>query len=138
MPSARPRWRFIGPSVVTFSLCHVCPSVSPQSKLEEALTRLNVSMRVLLTGTPIQNHLKELFALLRFLDPQKFPDEEEFLAKNSALHDDAVVRDGASPRVGGMSLVAAMMTSFPLIVLSCDVSSASSFKPTCGLTCCAA
>jgi len=36
---------------------------------------------VLLTGTPIQNNMKELFSLLTFLSPQRYPDEEDFLEK---------------------------------------------------------
>ena len=37
--------------------------------------------KVLLTGTPIQNTMKELFALLNFADPSLFGDCDEFLAK---------------------------------------------------------
>ena len=37
--------------------------------------------KVLLTGTPIQNTMKELFALLNFIDPSLFGDCDEFLAK---------------------------------------------------------
>ena len=31
--------------------------------------------RVLITGTPLQNSLKELYALLSFLEPEKFPED---------------------------------------------------------------
>ena len=31
-----------------------------------------VDYRVLLTGTPLQNNLEELFNLLSFLEPEKF------------------------------------------------------------------
>ena len=34
---------------------------------------------LLLTGTPVQNNVKELFGILNLLDPEQFPDEDEFL-----------------------------------------------------------
>jgi hypothetical protein len=35
----------------------------------------SVQHKVLLTGTPLQNHLGELFMLLHFLEPEKFPSK---------------------------------------------------------------
>lgn len=35
--------------------------------------------KVLLTGTPLQNTVEELFSLLHFLEPAQFPSETEFL-----------------------------------------------------------
>ncbi|MGH0162791.1 UNVERIFIED_CONTAM: hypothetical protein FKN15_043335 [Acipenser sinensis] len=35
--------------------------------------------KVLLTGTPLQNTVEELFSLLNFLEPSQFPSETEFL-----------------------------------------------------------
>lgn len=34
---------------------------------------------MLLTGTPLQNTVEELFSLLHFLEPAQFPSETEFL-----------------------------------------------------------
>lgn len=34
---------------------------------------------MLLTGTPLQNTVEELFSLLHFLEPTQFPSEIEFL-----------------------------------------------------------
>lgn len=34
---------------------------------------------LLLTGTPVQNNVKELFGLLNLLDPKQYSDEDEFL-----------------------------------------------------------
>lgn len=51
------------------------------SKLAEILSTYQLEHRVLATGTPLQNRLEELFALLHFLEPERFPDEEEFLAE---------------------------------------------------------
>jgi len=37
--------------------------------------------RVLLTGTPLQNNVEELFSLLNFLEPAKFPILSAFMEK---------------------------------------------------------
>ena len=37
--------------------------------------------RVLLTGTPLQNNVEELFSLLNFLEPAKFPILSTFMEK---------------------------------------------------------
>ncbi|KAK9827617.1 hypothetical protein WJX81_006723 [Elliptochloris bilobata] len=50
----------------------------PKSRLFKALTDLRTQLRVLLTGTPLQNSLAELFMLLSFLDKSKFDSLEEF------------------------------------------------------------
>lgn len=39
--------------------------------------------KLLITGTPLQNSLKELWALLHFLEPSRFPDCEAFEARYS-------------------------------------------------------
>ncbi|GLD99976.1 hypothetical protein PINS_up008704 [Pythium insidiosum] len=52
-----------------------------QSKLHGLLkTRVAAQHTVLLSGTPIQNELKELFALLSFLNPDVFNDQRTFEA----------------------------------------------------------
>ncbi|KAI1285481.1 Chromodomain-helicase-DNA-binding protein 7 [Halotydeus destructor] len=48
-------------------------------KLLEGLRLLNMDHRVLLTGTPLQNNVDELFSLLNFLEPQQFASSEQFL-----------------------------------------------------------
>lgn len=35
--------------------------------------------KVLLTGTPLQNTVEELFSLLHFLEPTRFPSENTFM-----------------------------------------------------------
>ena len=42
------------------------------SKITEFLKTYKMEHRVLLTGTPLQNSLEELWALLNFLEPEKF------------------------------------------------------------------
>uniref|UniRef100_A0A3B4B7U2 Helicase ATP-binding domain-containing protein n=1 Tax=Periophthalmus magnuspinnatus TaxID=409849 RepID=A0A3B4B7U2_9GOBI len=47
-------------------------------KLLDSLKMLDL-VRFLLTGTPLQNTVEELFSLLHFLEPAQFPSEFEFL-----------------------------------------------------------
>ncbi|KAG7228860.1 hypothetical protein INR49_008638 [Caranx melampygus] len=46
------------------------------SLLHKTLTEFSVGFRVLLTGTPIQNNLQELYSLLSFIQPSIFTAEE--------------------------------------------------------------
>ena len=39
---------------------------------------MNRDATLLLTGTPLQNNTKELWALLNFLDMKRFPSFEDF------------------------------------------------------------
>lgn len=48
------------------------------SKLIKELKRINTSNRLLLTGTPLQNNLAELWSLLNFIMPDIFADFEIF------------------------------------------------------------
>jgi len=48
------------------------------SKLFQTLQQYSTNHRVLLTGTPLQNNLDELFMLMHFLDAGKFASLEEF------------------------------------------------------------
>ncbi|TRZ01219.1 hypothetical protein DNTS_006047 [Danionella cerebrum] len=48
-------------------------------KLLEGLKLMNLEHKVLLTGTPLQNSVEELFSLLNFLEPSQFPSETTFL-----------------------------------------------------------
>ena len=53
----------------------------PTSRGFDALAQLDVAHRVLLTGTPVQNNLEELFNLLHFLRPDLFPSFAAFTAE---------------------------------------------------------
>ncbi|KAM9510384.1 chromodomain-helicase-DNA-binding protein 8 [Guaruba guarouba] len=48
-------------------------------KLLDSLKHMDLEHKVLLTGTPLQNTVEELFSLLHFLEPSQFPSEGEFL-----------------------------------------------------------
>uniref|UniRef100_A0AAY4AQT5 DNA helicase n=1 Tax=Denticeps clupeoides TaxID=299321 RepID=A0AAY4AQT5_9TELE len=48
-------------------------------KLLEGLKLMDMEHKVLLTGTPLQNTVEELFSLLNFLEPDRFPSENTFM-----------------------------------------------------------
>ncbi|XP_026983833.1 chromodomain-helicase-DNA-binding protein 7 isoform X4 [Sagmatias obliquidens] len=48
-------------------------------KLLEGLKLMDLEHKVLLTGTPLQNTVEELFSLLHFLEPGRFPSETTFM-----------------------------------------------------------
>ena len=50
------------------------------SKITEFLKAYTMEHKVLLTGTPLQNSLDELWALLNFLEPERFDSDREFQA----------------------------------------------------------
>ena len=52
---------------------------SNRSLFFKVLSQYVVHHKVLLTGTPLQNNLEELFHLLNFLCPDKFVDLQGFL-----------------------------------------------------------
>lgn len=47
--------------------------------------------RVLLTGTPLQNNVEELFSLLNFLEPNRFASTEAFLEEFGNLKTESQV-----------------------------------------------
>ncbi|KAG5495143.1 hypothetical protein JKF63_02197 [Porcisia hertigi] len=49
-----------------------------EGRAHTALDSLQTSHRLIITGTPLQNNLKELWALLHFLAPRLFSDSESF------------------------------------------------------------
>lgn len=65
-----------------------------KSKLSEILREFKTANRLLLTGTPLQNNLHELWALLNFLLPDVFNSAEDFdewFNTNQCLGDDSLV-----------------------------------------------
>ncbi|XP_074646816.1 chromodomain-helicase-DNA-binding protein 8-like isoform X2 [Tubulanus polymorphus] len=60
-------------------------------KLHEGLKCFDLEHRVLLTGTPLQNNVEELFALLNFLEPQRFKSSEDFVREFGNLKTESQV-----------------------------------------------
>ncbi|KAJ9048377.1 hypothetical protein DSO57_1035664 [Entomophthora muscae] len=63
------------------------------SKALETLKLYKLEHRVLLTGTPLQNSVTELFSLLNFLDCERFPSEADFLKEFGDLKTSAEVTE---------------------------------------------
>lgn len=66
-----------------------------KSKLSEILREFKTANRLLLTGTPLQNNLHELWSLLNFLLPDVFNSADDFdtwFNTNHCLGDDALVK----------------------------------------------
>jgi len=63
------------------------------SKLSEAFRQLKIDRRLLLTGTPIQNTVEELFNLLTFLEPTVFSNWSEFQQKYGDINDAHKVKE---------------------------------------------
>ncbi|XP_077582608.1 chromodomain-helicase-DNA-binding protein 6 isoform X2 [Stigmatopora nigra] len=61
-------------------------------KLLEGLKLMNLEHKVLLTGTPLQNSVEELFSLLNFLEPLQFPSESAFLQEFGDLKTEEQVK----------------------------------------------
>ncbi|GAX85223.1 hypothetical protein CEUSTIGMA_g12643.t1 [Chlamydomonas eustigma] len=61
-----------------------------ESALYQELLGFSFRNKLLVTGTPLQNSLKELWALLHFLEPDKFPDSEAFEEEYSTQTMDGV------------------------------------------------
>ncbi|CAF4037555.1 unnamed protein product [Adineta steineri] len=62
-----------------------------QSRFFRTLFEFSIGYKVLLTGTPLQNNLEELYHLLNFLKPDKFSDMDGFLKEFSDLAKDEQV-----------------------------------------------
>lgn len=61
-------------------------------KLLEGLRLLNMEHRVLLSGTPLQNNVQELFSLLNFLEPSQFSSDENFIKEFGDLKSETQVQ----------------------------------------------
>jgi SWI/SNF-related matrix-associated actin-dependent regulator 1 of chromatin subfamily A len=79
----------IRPMIAVFDEGHKLKN--PKTKLYKDLIRLTASWRLLLTGTPVQNNLMEMVALLRFIEPdlfrEHFADLEALFNQKVSLQD---------------------------------------------------
>ncbi|KAI6008336.1 SNF2 family DNA-dependent ATPase [Pisolithus orientalis] len=63
---------------------------SDTSLLFRKLNELNVVHRVIMTGTPLNNNIRELFNLMNFLDPNQWNDLETLAKEYEVLNEDLV------------------------------------------------
>ncbi|EFO24199.2 hypothetical protein LOAG_04289 [Loa loa] len=65
---------------------------SSKCVLHQIIRKMSVEFMVLMTGTPIQNNINELYSLLSLIDANRFPllDEEQFVAKYHNTYDTAM------------------------------------------------
>ncbi|XP_036624511.1 chromodomain-helicase-DNA-binding protein 1-like isoform X1 [Trichosurus vulpecula] len=61
------------------------------SLLHRTLSEISVDFSLLLTGTPIQNSLQELYSLLSFVEPSLFPEDqlEDFIQRYEGIEKEA-------------------------------------------------
>ena len=64
-----------------------------ESSLYESLNSFKVSDRLLITGTPLQNNIKELAALVNFLMPGRFKIDQEIDFENQDIEQENYIRD---------------------------------------------
>jgi SNF2 family DNA or RNA helicase len=62
------------------------------TQVRSSLKDLDVDFTVLLTGTPIQNNIPELYSLLNFMHAEEFKDREKFLAQFGTISTDEQVK----------------------------------------------
>ncbi|KAJ7107605.1 SNF2 family DNA-dependent ATPase [Mycena crocata] len=63
---------------------------SDSSLLFRKLNELNTLHRIIMTGTPLNNNIRELFNLMNFLDPLEWNHLEELAEKHETLTEDLV------------------------------------------------
>ena len=62
----------------------------------QELSNWSFKNKLLVTGTPLQNSMRELWCLLHFLEPNKFPSAEEFERRHSLKEAQEVLLKHAS------------------------------------------
>ncbi|KAK4550385.1 hypothetical protein LTR36_003352 [Oleoguttula mirabilis] len=82
--------RRLGPAVCVYDEAHNLRN--PKSNRYEGLMKIKADFKILVTGTPLQNNLQELVAILAFIMPDLFMekrDQLDFIFKHKASTKDA-------------------------------------------------
>ena len=80
------------PAFINQSHCRI---KNEESKLSQVIREIKTTNRLLITGTPLQNNLHELWALLNFLLPDVFNSSEDFdewFNTNNAFGDENLIQ----------------------------------------------
>jgi superfamily II DNA or RNA helicase len=79
---------------------------NPRAKVAQAACRLDARHRLCLSGTPVENHLGELWSLMRFLIPGFLGSEEHFdstfrrpIEKNGDAERNAILKQRIAPLI---------------------------------------
>lgn len=92
-----------------------------RSKKWQELIRMNTARRLLLTGTPLQNDLMELWSLMHFLMPDIFGSYTDFKAWFSDPLTTAIQKQEVSKEGGLISRLHEVLRPFMLRRLKCEV-----------------
>ena len=90
--SAQPKWEVI---IVDEGHC----LKTENGRLVNSIIDLNVDFKVILTGTPLQNTIQELYNILYFLDPIKFHDSRNKQSEYETLDEESLkeIRETLKP-----------------------------------------
>ena len=72
---------------------------NPRAKVSQIVSQINAEHRLCLSGTPVENHLGELWSLFNFLQPGLLGDERSF----QRLYRTPIERDGNEVRAQGLA-----------------------------------
>jgi SNF2 family DNA or RNA helicase len=64
-----------------------------KTQIRTTLLEFNIKHKVLLTGTPIQNNMAELFSLLEFMDPKEFKNRNDLISKYTDMQTETQVNE---------------------------------------------
>jgi len=90
-PDDRKFVRKVKPSVLVLDEGHKVKN--SESSMFIHLNKIPAKFRLLLTGTPLQNNLRELMSLLAFIMPKQFGDEEKQAEIQQLFHSDELSMD---------------------------------------------
>jgi len=90
--SVQPKWEVV---VVDEGHC----LKTENGRLVSSISDLNIDFKVILTGTPLQNTIQELYNILNFLDPLKFHDAKHMQNEFETLDEEKLkeIRESLKP-----------------------------------------